>query len=94
MFGFTTNFFLKKLNVIQITYILKLFNIYIIEKNKLNEFKETYKNNLLILNLFLIFLHFFFSSTFPLHFLSLTFFLKFSRNQTLPKCMIVSKTLN
>ena len=49
---------------------------------KWNEFDETYKNNLLILNLFFIFLNFFFPSTFPLYFLSLTFSLKFSKNQT------------
>ena len=48
------------------------------EEIKLNEFEETYKNNLLISNLFFIFLHFFFPSTFPFYFLSL----KFSGNQT------------
>ena len=32
--------------------------------NKLNEFEEIYKNNLLILNLFFIFLHFFFVDSF------------------------------
>ena len=32
---------------------------------KLNEFEEIYKNNLLILNLFFIFLYFLFHSTFP-----------------------------
>ena len=35
--------------------------------------KKTCKNNLLILNLFFIFLHFFFPSAFPLYFLFLTF---------------------
>ena len=49
---------------------------------KWNVFDETYKNNLLILNLFFIFLHFFFPSTFPLYFFPLTFSLKFSENQT------------
>ena len=44
-----------------------------IEENKWNEYEEENKNNLLILNLFFIFLHFFFLSTFPLFFLFLTF---------------------
>ena len=62
-------------------YILKLFDFYIMERNKWNEFEETYKNNLLRLNLF-VFLYFFFPSTFPLYFLSLAFFLNFCGNQT------------
>ena len=39
------------------------------EKNKLNKFDEVYKNNLLTLNLFFIFLQFFFPSTIFLYFL-------------------------
>ena len=54
------------------------------ERNKWNEFKEAYKNNLLNLNLFFYFilLHFFFPSTYPLYFLSFVFSLKFYGNQT------------
>ena len=37
-------------------YILILFNLYIIEKNKLNEFEEAFKNNFLILDFFFILL--------------------------------------
>ena len=40
------------------------------EENKWNEFEKVYKNNLLILNLFLIFLHFFFPYTFVPYFVS------------------------
>ena len=47
------------------------------EENKWNEFKESYENNLLILNEFFIFTHFLFPSTFPPYFLSFTFSLKF-----------------
>ena len=49
-------------------------------EKKINEMslKQHIKISLLILNLFFIFLHFFFPSTFPLYFL----FLKFSKNQT------------
>ena len=50
-----------------------------IEENKWNEYEEENKNNLLILNLFFIFLHFFFPSTFPLFFLFLTFSSNFLR---------------
>ena len=46
------------------------------EGNQSN-FSEVYKNNLSSSNLFFIFLHFFFSSTFFLYFLSLTFSLNF-----------------
>ena len=49
------------------------------EEIKWHEFEETYKNNLLILNLF-FFLHFFFPSIFVLYFLSFTFSHKFSKN--------------
>ena len=35
------------LKLVQNSYILKLFNLYINEKNNLNEFKNIYKNNLL-----------------------------------------------
>ena len=48
---------------------------------KWNEFKQTYKNNLLTLNLFFIFIHPFFPSIFPLYFASFTFSLKFSKKQ-------------
>ena len=48
-------------------YVLKLFNLYIIEEGNLNEFEEVFKNNSLYLNLFFIFLHFFFSFTYPLY---------------------------
>ena len=48
----------------------------IIEENKCNVFKKTYKNNLLILNIFFIFFHFFFFSTF----LYFSFLLHFSSN--------------
>ena len=47
------------------------------EENKWNKFEEQNKNNLLILNLFIIFLDFFFLSTFPFYFLFLTFSLNF-----------------
>ena len=85
MFGFTTqnkneNQILLKL--VKKLYIFKLFNIYTMEKNKLNEFEKVYKINLLTLNLIFIFLHFFFSFIFPLYFLSFVFSLKFSENQT------------
>ena len=49
----------KKLKLVKDLYHFKLFNLYIMKYNKLNEFEEIYKNNLLILNLFFIFLHFF-----------------------------------
>ena len=42
-------------------FILKLFNFCIMKEIKRNEFEDTYKNNLLILNLFFIFLFFFLS---------------------------------
>ena len=45
---------------------LKLFNLNKIEKNKLNEFKETYKNNLLLLIFF--FLPLFLPIFLPIHF--------------------------
>ena len=45
-----------------------------IEENKLNKYEKVYKNNLLTLNLFSIFLSFLFLSTFLLYFLSLIFF--------------------
>ena len=54
--------------------IFKLFNLYKMEENKWNGYEETYKNNLLTLNLFYI--HFFFLCTFPLYFLSLKYFKK------------------
>ena len=41
---------------------------------KWNEFKQTYKNNLLTLNLFFIFIHPFFPSIFPLYFASFHIF--------------------
>ena len=71
-----------RLKLVRNLYILKWFNLYIIEGNKLNKFDESYKNNLLTLNLFFIFLNFFF--TFPLYFISLVFSFKFCGNQTLP----------
>ena len=37
----------RTLKLVQNLYILKLFNLYINEKNKLNEFTNIYKNNLL-----------------------------------------------
>ena len=85
IFGFTTqnkneNQILLKL--VKKLYIFKLFNIYTMEKNKLNEFEKVYKINLLTLNLIFIFLHFFFSFIFPLYFRSFVFSLKFSENQT------------
>ena len=85
MFGFTTqnkneNQILLKL--VKKLYIFKLFNIYTMEKNKLNEFEKVYKINLLTLNLIFIFLHFFFSFIFPLYFRSVVFSLKFFKNQT------------
>ena len=54
-----------KLKLIRNLCNLKLFNLNTIEKNKLNNFKEIYKNNLLFSNLFFLF---FFS--FSLSFLS------------------------
>ena len=62
----------KKLNIIIINYRFISFSNYFIfalkSPNKLNEFEVKYKNNLLILNLFFIFLplffFIFFSSTF------------------------------
>ena len=39
-------------------FILKLFNFCIMKEIKRNKFEETYKNNLLILNLFFIFIFF------------------------------------
>ena len=53
-----------------------------IEENKWNEYEEENKNNLLILNLFFIFLHFFFSFNFSSLFSFPHIFLKFSGNQT------------
>ena len=52
----------KKLKLVKILYILKLFNPYINGKVKICEmnFKVTYKNNLFILNLFFICCHFLF----------------------------------
>ena len=47
------------------------------EINELKEFEETYKNNLLNLNLFFILFHFFFPFIFLLYFLSFTFSLNF-----------------
>ena len=59
----------KKSNIIiKKLYIFKLFNPYIDELNKWTEFKVLYKNNLLILNLFLIFLLLFLTIFFFLHF--------------------------
>ena len=58
---FYYNFF--KLKLVINLYILKLFNFYIIEEIKWNDFEETYKNNFLILNLIFIFLHFFISQS-------------------------------
>ena len=52
-----------------------------IDETKWNEFEEIYKNNLLILNLFFIFFHFFFCSTFSLYFISITFFLVTKHNK-------------
>ena len=49
----------KKKKIVKDLYHFKLFDLYIMKYNKLNEFEEIYKNNLLILNLFFIFLHFF-----------------------------------
>ena len=46
-------------------------------KNKLNKFEVIYKSNLLILNIFFIFLLFFFNYTF---FFSIFFFSYFSSN--------------
>ena len=51
------------LNLVRILCILKLFNPYIIEEIKWNQFLKTYKNNLLILNLFFILFRFFFHFT-------------------------------
>ena len=73
------------LEVVSNLYIFKLFNLYKKKKKKKkkrNEFKDVYKNNLLTLNLFFIFLTFFFSSIFSLYFLSLAFSFKFTKNQT------------
>ena len=54
-----------------------------------NKLETTYKNNLLILNLFVTF-PFFFSSTFPLYFLFFIFSLEFSRSQTKSWSSLVS----
>ena len=43
------------------------------EESKWNEFEKEYKNHLLTLNLFFIFLLFFFPHTFPPYFFSLKF---------------------
>ena len=69
----------RKSNIIKIhknLYIFKLFNIYIIKRNKLNEFEKLDKNDLLNLNLVFIFLQFFLSLTFSLYFFFFTFSLK------------------
>ena len=70
-----------KLKLFRNLCFLKLFNLYIMNKNKLNEFEKTYKNNL-TLNILFVFFHFFFPSTFSLYFLSLIFSLQFFENQT------------
>ena len=57
--------------------IFKLFNLYIIEGTKWNEFEKAYKKKLLSLNLFFIFLHFFY---FLLFFISISFPLYFPSN--------------
>ena len=72
-----------KLKLFRNLCFLKLFNLYIMNKNKLNEFEKTYKNNL-TLNILFVFFYFFFPSTFSLYFLSLIFSLQFSENQTQP----------
>ena len=59
------------LKLIKNLYILKLFNIYIIEENKLNKFEKTYK---------IIYL-FFFIFSFILLLLFCFLFLKFYENQ-------------
>ena len=49
IFGFIMKNTKKKIYIIKISpnlYVLKLFYIYNIKKNKLNVFKKTYKNNL------------------------------------------------
>ena len=76
------DFIIKNKKENQIFMHLKLFNLYITEENKLNGFEEAYKNNLLTLNLFFIFLCFFllfflFSPLFSFPHISLKFF---SRN--------------
>ena len=71
-----------QLKLIKNLCIFKLFIFYREEKNKLNEFEEACKNNLLTLNLFFICLHFFFHSIFPLYFLFLTCSLKIFKNPT------------
>ena len=85
MFGFTMENTKKNqiyLKLVRNVCILKLFNLYIIKENEWKEFEKAYKNNLLTLNLFFIFLHFFFPFTFPLYFLFLLFSFKFSGNRT------------
>ena len=66
----------KKLKLIKKLYIFKLSKFYMDILNKLNEFKITYKNNLLILKLFL----FFFTFLFLFFFLSIFFSLNVTSN--------------
>ena len=70
------------LNLVTNLCILRLFTLYMEKKIMKNLKYRAYKNNFLTLNLFFIFLHFFFPSIYSLYFLSPTFSLKFSRNQT------------
>lgn len=79
------------LKLVQNLYVFKLFSFYIIKENKWNEFKKTYTNNLLTLNLFFyfssFFISFYFSSpfsflpTFPLYFLYFTVSPKFPKTK-------------
>ena len=67
---FKFSFIIKRKKKLKL-YIFKLFNLYIINGNKYNKFKEIYKNNLLCLT-------FFFHSTF----LSEFYFSQIFKNQT------------
>ena len=48
----------------------------------MKKFEIIFKNNLLILNLYFIFLHIFFYFVFPLYYLSIAFSIKIFPNQT------------
>ena len=77
----------RKSNIIKIHqkfwYFKIIFNLYMIEGTKWNEYEKIYKNNLLNLNLFFYF---------PFYFLFFVFFLKIFRNGRLEwKCDLKKK---